>query len=61
MALISDADKGSVKAPAQTSRYLGTATGSGSRPTPGKTHTPTSTPDNARTLGRVPPPADWLK
>ncbi len=59
MALISD--NGGLKAPPQTSMPQNTAVGSGSRPVPSKIKIKSSAPDNARTLGRVPPPSDWLK
>jgi hypothetical protein len=37
-----------------SSKPQNTAVGSGSRPTAGKTMTPTSAPENAKTLGRDP-------
>lgn len=54
------ADKGGVKAPAQTSASMNTSTGSGSRPTPSRYPIATSAPSNAHTLDRN-PPASTLK
>lgn len=52
MSIFHDADKGVVKAPAQSSAPQNTSVGSGSRPTKSRMSIETSAPSNPHTLGR---------
>lgn len=58
-ALGSDANKGGVKAPAQSSSPSHSAVGSGSRPGASKIKIADTAPENAHTQGRA--PDGWLK